>query len=122
AASLPLLVREGRGRGPARLDVSRARGFSRFVGRQEEMATLEAALTRTLAGQGQVVGVVAAAGGGKSRLCTGFAGHCRARGIQVAEAHCPTIGKSVPFLPPLGLLPDLFGLRGDGRPPRAARP
>jgi hypothetical protein len=60
-----------------RLDVSRARGFSRFVGRQEEMATLGAALTRTLAGQGQVVGVVAVAGTGKSRLCTEFAGHCR---------------------------------------------
>ncbi len=51
---------------------SRARGFSRFVGRQEEMATLEAALTRTLAGQGQVVGVVAEAGTGKSRLCAEF--------------------------------------------------
>jgi class 3 adenylate cyclase/tetratricopeptide (TPR) repeat protein len=101
---------EGIGALRTRLDVSRARGFSRFVGRQEEMATLKAALMRTLAGQGQVVGVVAAAGTGKSRLCTEFAGHCRARGIQVVEAHCPTIGKSVPFLPLLELLRDLFGI------------
>jgi class 3 adenylate cyclase/tetratricopeptide (TPR) repeat protein len=93
-----------------RLDVSRARGFSRFVGRQEEMATLEAALTRTLAGQGQVVGVVAAAGTGKSRVCTEFTGRCRARGIRVAEAHCPSIGKNVPFLPLLALLRELFDI------------
>ena len=101
---------EGIGTLRTRLDVARARGFSRFVGRQEEMATLEAALTRTLAGQGQVVGVVAVAGTGKSRLCTEFTAHCRTRGIQVAEAHCPTIGKSVPFLPLLALLRDLFGI------------
>jgi predicted ATPase len=82
-----------------RIDVSRVRAFSKFVGRQEEMATLEAALTRMLAGAGQVVGVVAVAGTGKSRLCTEFTAHCRARGIQVADAHCPSIGKNVPFLP-----------------------
>jgi class 3 adenylate cyclase len=101
---------EGIGTLRTRLDVARARGFSRFVGRQEEMATLEAALTRMLAGQGQVVGVVAAAGTGKSRLCAEFTAHCRVRGIRVAEAHCPTIGKSVPFLPLLALLRDLFGI------------
>jgi class 3 adenylate cyclase len=93
-----------------RLDVARARGFSRFVGRQEEMATLEAALTRTLAGHGQVVGVVAVAGTGKSRLCTEFTAHCRARGIRVAEAHCPSTGKNVPLLPLLALLRELFDI------------
>src|SRR5262245_51305956 len=72
------------------------------------MATLERALTRTLAGQGQVVGVVAVAGTGKSRLCAEFSAHCRARGIRVAEAHCPSIGKNVPFLPLLALLRELF--------------
>jgi class 3 adenylate cyclase len=110
--SKPLHVFELDGVGAlrTRLDVSRARGFSRFVGRQEEMATLEAALARTLTGQGQVVGVVAVAGTGKSRLCTEFTAHCRARGIQVAEAHCPSIGKNVPFLPLLELLRHLFGI------------
>src|SRR5215470_8183550 len=99
---------EGVGSLRTRLEVARARGFSRFVGRQEEMATLEAALTRTLAGQGQAVGVVAVAGTGKSRLCTEFTKRCRARGIRVAEAHCPSIGKNVPFLPLLALLRELF--------------
>jgi hypothetical protein len=41
---------KGVGRMRTRLDVSHARGFSRFVGRQSEMAALEAALeTRTTA-------------------------------------------------------------------------
>src|SRR5882724_12052425 len=55
-----LRIHELEGVGPLRtpLDVSRARGFSRFVGRDEEQAMLEAALGRALAGSGQVVGVV----------------------------------------------------------------
>src|SRR5947199_1229184 len=60
---------EGAGTHRTRLDVSRARGFSRLVGRQEETATLEAALAHALDGQGQVVGVVGEPGVGKSRLC-----------------------------------------------------
>jgi adenylate cyclase len=74
------------------------------------MATLEAALERTLSGHGQVVGVVAVAGTGKSRLCTEFTARCRARGIRVAEAHCPSIGKNVPLLPLLALLRELFDI------------
>src|SRR5881296_3029989 len=62
-----------------RLDVSHARGFSKFVGRQSEMAALEAALQHAIAGNAQVVGVVAEPGTGKSRLCYEFAERCRAR-------------------------------------------
>jgi class 3 adenylate cyclase/tetratricopeptide (TPR) repeat protein len=94
-----------------RLDAARSRGFSRFVGRERELAALEDAFEQATAGHGQTVGVVAAAGTGKSRLCTEFVARCRARGIYVADAQCPTIGKSVPFLPLLELLRDLFGIR-----------
>jgi hypothetical protein len=41
------------------IEVSRARGFSRFVGRSDEMAILQAALAKAIGGKGQVVGVVA---------------------------------------------------------------
>src|SRR6059036_3003622 len=56
----PVRVRELEGTGQlrTRLEASRARGFSRFVGRADEMAMLEAALERAIAGQGQVLGVV----------------------------------------------------------------
>jgi class 3 adenylate cyclase len=41
---------EGVGRMRTRLEVSHARGFSKFVGRQSEMAALETALERAIAG------------------------------------------------------------------------
>ncbi len=108
----PPRVYELEGIGPlrTRLDAARSHGLSKFVGRDRELAALEEAFDQAAGGQGQVVGVVAAAGTGKSRLCLEFAGRCRARGMQVVEAHCPTIGKSVPFLPLLELLRNLFGI------------
>ena len=57
-----------------------------------------------------VVGVVAEAGRGKSRLCDEFVERCRARGIRVNAAHCPAHGKAVPYLPLLELLRDIFGI------------
>jgi class 3 adenylate cyclase len=108
----PLRVYALGGVGPlrTRLDVSRARGFSRFVGRTDEMTVLESALARALAGSGQVVGVVAEPGVGKSRLCYEFAERCRARGIPVYEGHCVAHGKMIPFLPVLEVLRGYFGI------------
>src|SRR5206468_11980339 len=48
------------------------RTLSQFVGRERELATLEALFAQVEAGQGQVVGIVAEAGGGKSRLLYEF--------------------------------------------------
>jgi class 3 adenylate cyclase/tetratricopeptide (TPR) repeat protein len=100
----------GTGKATTRLDVSRARGLSRFVGRDEDMATLEAALAQAQAGHGQVVGIVAPAGTGKSRLCWEFAERCRARGIQVNEGHAVAHGKSIAYLPILELFRAYFGI------------
>ena len=99
--SAPLRVYELEGASALRtsIEVSRSRGFSRFVGRADEMATLEAALGRAIEGNGQVVGVVAHPGFGKSRLCFEFAERCRARGVTVYEAHGVSHGKLIPFLP-----------------------
>jgi class 3 adenylate cyclase/tetratricopeptide (TPR) repeat protein len=101
---------EGLGELKSRLDMSRSRGLTRFVGRAREMAALETALERSLTGHGQVVGVVAEAGAGKSRLCYEFVESCRARGISVYEGHCPPHGKTIPFLPVLEVLRGFFGL------------
>src|SRR5438876_578196 len=98
----------GRMRGP--IDVSHARGFSKFVGRQSEMAALEAALEQAIAGNAQVIGVVADAGTGKSRLCYEFAERCRAREIAVYEAHGVAHGKAVPLLPVLEFFRGYFGI------------
>jgi len=111
-AKEPLAVYALEGVGPlrTRFDVSRARGLSKFVGRDAEMQQLEAALERATHERGAVIGVVAAAGTGKSRLCFEFAERCRARGIPVREAHCVSHGKLVPYLPILELLRTYFGI------------
>jgi predicted ATPase/class 3 adenylate cyclase len=112
----PVQVHELQGVGPmrTRLDVARASGFTRFVGRVPEMKTLETALESAEAGQGQVVGVVGEAGVGKSRLCFEFVERCRARGLDIYEAHCPAHGKTVPFLPALELMRGYFGITEQG--------
>jgi class 3 adenylate cyclase/tetratricopeptide (TPR) repeat protein len=111
---------EGVGTLRTRFEVSRVRGFSRFVGRDAEIAALEAALARAAAGDGQVVGVVAEAGVGKSRLCYEFVERCRARGIPVHEAHGVAHGKMVPYLPVLEFLRGYFGI-GEQDTPQATR-
>jgi class 3 adenylate cyclase/tetratricopeptide (TPR) repeat protein len=93
-----------------RLDVSRARGFSRFVGRDEEMKVLEEALQRGHTGEGQVVGIVGEPGVGKSRLCAEFVQRCRARGIGVYQAQAQAHAKNVAFLPVLQFLREYFGI------------
>jgi len=108
----PLRVYELQGVGElrTRLDMSRMRGFTRFVGRQDEMATLESALAHALEGRGQVVGVVGEAGLGKSRLCYEFAQKCRARDVAVRETHGVAHGKAIPFLPVLEFMRGFFGI------------
>jgi class 3 adenylate cyclase/tetratricopeptide (TPR) repeat protein len=94
----------------SRFDLSRARGLSRFVGRAPEMATLEEALSDALEGRGGVVGVVAEAGVGKSRLCFEFTEKCRARAIPVYAGHAVSYGRSVPLVPIRRLMQSFFGL------------
>ncbi len=121
-ASEPVQVFELAGVGSARsrLDLSRARGFSRFVGRAEEMGVLEEALERARAGEGAVVAVVAEPGVGKSRLCHEFAERCREQGIDVFEAQAQSHGQSIPFMPVLQMLRAYFGI-ADREPERIAR-
>jgi class 3 adenylate cyclase/tetratricopeptide (TPR) repeat protein len=111
---------EGVGSFRTRFDRERARGLSRFVGREHDMAVLEAALERARGGSGQVVGVVADAGTGKSRLCAEFLDSCKARGIPVLEAHGVAHGKSIPMLPILELWRAFFGI-ADGDDPEVTR-
>jgi adenylate cyclase len=108
----PVGVFELAGPGPhlTRFDVSRARGLTRFVGRDADTQALEAALGQARAGNGQVVGVVAEAGAGKSRLCFEFAQRCRARGIEATEGRGVAHGKNVPLLPILQAFRQFYGI------------
>ncbi|HVY78457.1 MAG TPA: adenylate/guanylate cyclase domain-containing protein [Solirubrobacterales bacterium] len=110
----------GVGSARSRLDLSRERGFSRFVGRDEEMATLDAALGQAERGEGAAIGIVAEPGVGKSRLCHEFAERCRERGVEVFECQAQAHGRTIPFMPVLQMLRSYFGI-ADGDPERIVR-
>ena len=109
AEAMAIYDLEGSGTFRTRLDRSRARGLSVFVGRDRDMADLEAALERAGV-SGQVIGVMAEAGTGKSRLCAEFADRCRARGVPVFEARGVPHGKAMPMLPMLELWRAYYGI------------
>jgi len=121
-ASQPVHVFELAGVGAARsrLDLSRQRGFSGFVGRDAENAALDEALARAEAGDGSMVGIVAEPGIGKSRLCHEFAERCRDQGLEVFEAQAQAHGTSVPYMPVLQMLRAFFGI-GEREPEQQAR-
>jgi class 3 adenylate cyclase len=119
-ASVPVRVFELRGPGQirSRLESSRARGFSRFVGRERELALLERALREARSGRPQVVLVTAEPGAGKSRLCHEFVE--RARGVALHHARALSHGRMLPFHVIVALARSLFGV-GEGASPSDVR-
>src|SRR2546426_545036 len=119
-ASVPVRVFELRGPGQirSRLESSRARGFSRFVGRERELALLERALSETQSGRPKVVLVTAEPGAGKSRLCHEFVE--RARGVALHYARALSHGRMLPFHVMVALARSLFGV-GEGASPSDVR-
>src|SRR5207253_7436185 len=95
----PIRVVELRGIGPARtrLDATGPRGLSRLIARDAELAWLDRILSRSIASDGQIVGVVGEAGVGKSSLCLEFVRRCRARGVAVYEVRCSAHAAPVPW-------------------------
>ena len=112
-ASVPVRVFDLRGPGPirTRFDRSRARGFSRFVGRERELALLEKALRDAQSGRPTVVLLTAEPGAGKSRLCHEFVE--RARGVPLHYARALSHGRMLPFHAIVELARGLFGVDRD---------
>jgi hypothetical protein len=87
-----------------RLQSARARGLTRFVGRQTELTILSAALAQAGAGHGQVVAVVGEAGVGKSRLVDEFVQAADTQGWLVLDSAAASYGQAIPYLPVRDLL------------------
>jgi tetratricopeptide (TPR) repeat protein len=87
-----------------RFQAAVARGLTRFVGRQTELAALQDALVRAGAGHGQVVAVLGEAGVGKSRLVYEFVHSQRLQGWRVLESASVSYGKATPYFPVIELL------------------
>src|SRR5262245_47220514 len=86
-----------------RLQAAAARGLTRFVGRQQELAALLQALAQARAGHGQIVAMVGEAGMGKSRLIYEFVHAHHTQGWSVLESASVAYGKATPYFPVLDL-------------------
>jgi class 3 adenylate cyclase/predicted ATPase len=87
-----------------RLQAAAARGLTRFVGREAEVAALRQALEQAGAGHGQVVAVVGEAGVGKSRLVYECVHAHYTQGWRVLESASVSYGKATPYFPVVDLL------------------
>src|SRR5262249_18995894 len=86
------------------------RVLSRFVGRAQELALLQALLAQAETGRGQVVGLVGESGMGKSRLLFEFRLHLRSKPVTFVASQCLSYGQVTPYLPVLDMLRSLCGL------------
>ena len=68
-----------------------------LIGREAELAELEAGLARATRGRGEVVGIAAEAGMGKSRLVAEFVRNVRRQGQTVAFGECQAYGTRTPY-------------------------
>jgi class 3 adenylate cyclase/tetratricopeptide (TPR) repeat protein len=108
----PVEAYEVTGRGEIRspLQAAAARGFSRFVGRDAELAQLQRAVAQAEKGRGQVAAIVGEPGVGKSRLVFELMCSQRGEGWLVLEARPASYGKATSYLPVIDLLRGYFGV------------
>jgi class 3 adenylate cyclase/tetratricopeptide (TPR) repeat protein len=121
ADPVPVFELTGAAAGRTRLQASRERGLTRFVGRDTEMDQIRQAAEQARAGRGQMVAVVGEPGVGKSRLFYEFIHSHRTDGWLVREASSVSYGKATPFLPLADMLRAYFHIedRDDIRGVRA---
>jgi tetratricopeptide (TPR) repeat protein len=112
AEPIPVFELEGVGPLRTRFDASRARGLSRFVGRERELAALEEALADVAKGEPRIVGLVGEAGVGKSRLVHEFRERCDPR-VPCNAGHCAPHTQSIPLLPIIESYRNYFDIRDE---------
>jgi class 3 adenylate cyclase/tetratricopeptide (TPR) repeat protein len=86
-----------------RLQASVARGLTRFVGRDQELAALRHALAQAGQGHGQLVALLGEAGVGKSRLVYEFVHGHATQGWRVLESASVSYGRATPYFPVIDL-------------------
>ena len=74
------------------------------MGRERDIATLTELFAQVERGHGQVVGIVAEAGGGKSRLLYEFRQRLQDKGVTFLDGQCLSYGSSIPYHPIMDLV------------------
>ena len=106
----------GVGAARTRLQAAAGRGLTPFVGRRDELATLERARELAAAGQGQMVALVGDPGVGKSRLFYELTQSSRMHPWLVLEGTSVSSGRASSWAPVIDLLKAYFDIApGDDR-------
>jgi class 3 adenylate cyclase/tetratricopeptide (TPR) repeat protein len=87
-----------------RLQAAVARGLTRFVGRDQELAALTQALAQAGRGQGQLMALLGEAGVGKSRLVYELIHSHATQGWRVLESASVSYGRATPYFSVIDLL------------------
>ena len=99
------------GEAETRIEASMAKGWTNFVGRQNELNILKEALEKAQNGSGQVVGIVGEAGVGKSRLILELRNMLPEREFAYLEGHCLHYAGDMSYLPVLDILRSFFEVK-----------
>jgi class 3 adenylate cyclase/tetratricopeptide (TPR) repeat protein/ribosomal protein L40E len=100
----------GMGAVPSEQALLDAMARSPFVGRQREIGTFEELRERAAAGEGQVVGIAAEAGAGKSRLVYELHRRLFDGPVRFLAGRCVSYASGVPLLPILFMLRNEWGI------------
>jgi predicted ATPase len=98
------------------MTIAAERGLTPLVGREVELARLEAAFRRVTRGTLGVVAVVGETGSGKSRLLYEFKRRLEGEGVAFFEGRCSSMNQMVPYHPMLSMLRHFFELGPDDPP------
>ena len=80
------------------------RSLRHLVGRERDMATLQALLLEVEDGRGQVVGIVGEAGLGKSRLLYEFRQQVQGSSLTYLAGRCLSYAQATPYFPLMDIL------------------
>jgi class 3 adenylate cyclase/tetratricopeptide (TPR) repeat protein len=97
------------------------RTLSQFVGRERELAVLDELFEQVVSGHGQVVGVVAEAGQGKSRLLYEFRQRLQDKRVTYLEGLCLSYGSTIPYHPFLDIVRNNCGIGETDSPDAIAK-
>jgi class 3 adenylate cyclase len=95
------------------MTIAAERGLTPLVGRDEELAQLDACFRRLGGNLAQVVVVVGEAGLGKSRLLYDFRRRLDGEQVMFFEGRCSALGQGAPYFPFVTMLKHYFGLAAD---------
>ena len=92
--------------------------LTRFLGREDELRSLERLLEKAAEGQGQVVGLAGEAGVGKTRLVWEFTRSTRTQAWLLMQAPAVAYSKSTPYAPITSMLINYFGVESTDDAPK----